>query len=111
MRLTYKTDCGYYTGMPNSVDVRDALQKLATLEDIEDKLGIDLLTLFKSLEQGIWFRNIVDNKMRCSIPMCAELEISKKGLTLISMEMDILFYFKDYGKTWALTKEELQWKD
>ena len=84
-----------------------ATLELIEYRKIEDGLGIDLITLFKAVKQGIWFRNIIDNKLRCSIPMLAELEISKKGLTLISMEMDILFYFKDYGKTWALTKEEL----
>ena len=40
MRLTYKTDCGEYTGMPNSIPIRDALEKLAHLEDIEENLKI-----------------------------------------------------------------------
>lgn len=52
-RLTYRTDNGEYTGMPNSIEIRTALEKLSKIEDIEEELGIDLITLFKALKDGI----------------------------------------------------------
>ena len=110
MRLTKKfilAENGYYYYSTQYNEYTSPLvEKLGQLEDIEEELGIDLITLFKALEEGIWFKNF-DGKLRFSPLMCAELEISEKGLSLISMEMDALFYFKDYGKTWALTREEL----
>ena len=109
MRLTDKVGIDYIYSNFVSLNEphKSVANKLGQLEDIEEELGIDLITLFKALKNGIWFRNVVDNKIRCSIPMCAELELSEKGLSLISMEMDILFFFKDYGKTWSLDKKDL----
>ena len=87
--------------------------ELKQYKDIEDELGIDLLTLFKSLKDGIWTWNDKDHK---------EHFFEKPlGLTKFVMEnkyeeketktyrlVGVDYYeLKDYGKTWALTKEEL----
>lgn len=125
-RLTYKTDNGEYTGMPNSVDTRTCLEKLAKLEDIEEELGIDLITLFKALKDGIWFKH--------TSPILKEEEpiIFSKGWRLGHNDPTNRYYlelgdfrskilddkewlwelaeFRNYGKTWALTKEELEKK-
>ena len=78
--------------------------KLADLEDIEDELGIDLLTLFKALKNGIYV------KTKNGISKHYTIHLMKWQQT----NTYCLFYrpyshiwFKDYGKTWALTKEEL----
>lgn len=76
------------------------LSKLKHYEDIEEELGIDLITLFKALKNGIY------KKGRNNL----------KGLILYSKMPMFSFYHKtidaelieDYGKTWALTKEELK---
>lgn len=101
MRLTYKTDNGEYTGMPNYIPIRQALEKLSQLEDIEEELGIDLVTLFKALKNGIYVSK--NDKRFIPIILCHE------DLTL-DLEIGYQDYvsIKDYGKTWALNDEVLK---
>lgn len=88
---------------------------------IEDKLGIDLITLFKALKNGIWVKDLKNNVYKVSCHLCRVetgggvdcslgLAFQQNGnykwryLVLDTRrDSDI----KDYGKTWALTKEEL----
>lgn len=89
------------------------LEDLNRYHSIEKELGIDLLTLFKALKDGIWTWNDEEHK---------EHFFEKPlGLTKFIMEnkydeietdtyrlVGVDYYeLKDYGKTWALTKEEL----
>ena len=59
MRLTKKDYCGYDVATRKKQrdytceEIFDVLQKLGQLEDIEDELGIDLITLFKAT--SVWF--------------------------------------------------------
>ena len=71
-------------------------EKLFELEDIEEELGIDLVTLFKALEQ-----NYVYVKTNVGIE-------KNKGFNLCGLELwsQVKLNAKDYGKTWALTKKE-----
>ena len=79
---------------------KDIYCKLERLEDIEEELGIDLITLFEALKYGIY------KKGRNNF----------KGLILYSKMPMFSFYHKtidaelieDYGKTWALTKRDLE---
>ena len=79
---------------------KDIYCKLERLEDIEQELGIDLITLFEALKYGIY------KKGRNNF----------KGLILYSKMPMFSFYHKtidaelieDYGKTWALTRKELE---
>ena len=91
--------------MPNSIEIRMALEKLSKIEDIEEELGIDLITLFKALKQGGVYVKY-DNKVDWVL-MMKNFEILGDGneITLLSQ---IKLNPKDYGKTWALTKEELE---
>lgn len=79
-------------------------------EDIEEELGIELLTLFKALKDGIIAccdnpfggkRNVFVNLTPDRLSVEYKWKCLRKGKNK--------FYFKDYGKTWALTKEELLW--
>ena len=98
------------------------MNKLGQLEDIEDELGIDLSLLNSICQKGLYFKKEAlntlcleekhiyyaknydihieffgryqENKMGVSIMVCV-------GTTYHSLNA------KDYGKTWALTKEEL----
>lgn len=126
-RLTRKIK-GYY-----SVDLRTCLpmeyeqiensnacvDKLGKLEDIEEEIGIDFITLFKALKNGI---NVYyEDEERYQFHNNLRLEYHKTlgwGLVYIygcscrddmSMKLDKEFYeLKGYGKTWALTREELE---
>ena len=124
-RLTKKIK-GYY-----SVDLRTCLpmeyeqiensnacvDKLGKLEDIEEELGIDLITLFKALKDGIWtnqeqcYGDEKQGKIRF-FQVRLLLEENAVGCIHNSMwkgeEVIRTLYLKDYGKTWALTKEELE---
>lgn len=78
--------------------------KLADLEDIEEELGIYLITLFKAQTQGFYIIN-VSNKIE-------KVRLSEWRFNLIKKEVHRVQWnnhllFADYGKTWALTKEEL----
>ena len=99
------------------------LTKLGQLEDIEDELGIDLTTLFKALNKGFYIKyndkivhippdknitvNFWYNIINVSIPPKFFIDC-KKGTDYLSEEIDEEYWFKDYGKTWALTKGELK---
>ena len=99
------------------------LTKLGQLEDLEDELEIDLLTLFKALNKGFYIKynnkivhippdknitvNFWYNIINVSIPPKFFIDC-KKGTDYLSEEIDEEYWFKDYGKDWALTKEELE---
>ena len=98
-RLT-RLENGIYIANRDNLLVCEAMNKLGKLEDIEEELGIDLITLFKALKNGIY------KKGRNNL----------KGLILYSKMPMFSFYHKtidaelieDYGITWALTREELE---
>ena len=101
---------------PNEID-NSIYKKLKILEDIEEELGIDLITLFKALINGIWtnqeqcYGDEKQGKIRF-FQVRLLLEENAVGCIHNSMwkgkEVIRTLYFKDYGKTWALTKEELE---
>lgn len=78
--------------------------KLADLEDIEEELGIDLITLVKASKSKVFvkftnsFHDLKD----------FNLDIENKRFIQKYINWDFELKFKDYGKTWALTKEELE---
>lgn len=89
----------------------DVLNKLGALEDIEEWLGVDLLTFFKSLEsleKGVFVKEF-DGE----ISLHEVMGIAKSGILVIDNdapcpECDSCMDYGDYGKTWAFTKEELE---
>ena len=127
-RLTRKIK-GYY-----SIDLRTCLpmeyeqiensdecvDKLGKLEDIEEQLGVDLITLFKILEQGYVYTTGFNKRMEKWYFQCIEginktTLGRKKYLEIVFNENEDLKGcvswipdWRDYGKTWALTKEELE---
>lgn len=122
MRLTKKYKEDYFVNQDNKeltkLDIDNdhnssqvIRNKLGQLEDIEDELGIDLLTLFKVLDDGVYckfsngdiywyyFSN-TGYELVLSLPI--------NGFVNNKVSSENEFYFKDYGKTLALTKEELE---
>ena len=94
--------------------VQVAIEKLAKLEDIEEEIGITLITLFKALKQGYIYEKLEDEITKRDVDML-DFREGIKGVCLDkSYEIDnykqcyqTLKYINGYGKTWALTKEEL----
>ena len=102
-----------------------SLQKLGQLEDVEVKLGIDLITLFKAFTQPIFYKT-KDNKiekiwLEHFVPSMKgeELHTRGKSSAIHSKNASLFistpytygekhFACKDYGKTWALTEDELK---
>ena len=92
------------------------LTKLKHYEDIEEELGIDLITLFKALkDRQVIFKHIYGlkkPKIYLETHKIAGLLFDGKnyGLWLYDNGYgdEFCVYTKDYGKTWALTKEELE---
>ena len=93
-------------------------KKLGELENIEEELGIDLVILFRALKNGIYgtmYGETVDKLISDIIRIKPQnfklcLHIGKPCLYYIwgwPGPDSTSYYFKDYGKTWALTKEEL----
>lgn len=79
--------------------------KLGKLENIEDELGIELITLFKAQTQGFYIINVLNE--------IEKVKLSEWRFNLIKKEVHRIKWnkhlsFTDYGKTWALTKEELK---
>ena len=95
--------------------VRHSLNKLGQLEDIEEELGIDLTTLFKALTQGIWaWENVFrGDDVERKLYKIDKVYIQKDGFgcegwfIVNGYKAPTWWKLKDYGKTWALTKEEL----
>ena len=97
--------------------------KLGQLEDIEEENGIDLITLFKALKDGFYIKyndkivhifpdkhitiNFWYKTINVFIPPKFFIDC-KKGTDYLSETIDEEYWFKDYGKTFALTREELE---
>ena len=93
-------------------------QKLGQLEDIEEELGIDLITLFKALKNGIWIKfntgsrtyNWKTGEDKETGDQIVFVKAPHKTLAENIGYFRRLFgkeYTENYGKTWALTKEGL----
>ena len=85
---------------------KQAFEKLGQLENIEQELGIDLITLFKALKDGVWV------KFWAGIGYY-DKPFLRTDVKPYSIDFSFTSGFQhqkltDYGKTWALTKEELE---
>lgn len=127
-RLTEKIKRGYYHKIYASLldssictreqminDLNNIINKLGQLEDIEKELGIDLITLFKALKNGIY----VNDSVSISFYHAHELRLGYdthygKGNELCILKdcnyagNTKLVSLANEGKTWALTREELE---
>ena len=99
------------------------LDQLEEYRKIEEELGIDLITLFKALKDGFYIKyngeivHIFPDKhitinfwykiINVFIPPKFFIDC-KKGTNYLSKTIDEEYWFKDYGKDWALTKEKLE---
>ena len=132
-RLTLKNYSGYTCNKLASEfdggELIRANQKLGPLEDIEEELGIDLISLFKVLKQKeVYIREgfcpeageylEIDKILPIYLDYVGNNEeyddfINKEWVLTFTEQEDefdeyeMLVRLKDYGKTWAFTKDEL----
>ena len=106
-RLTKKNNIGYFPAYERETkeNYYDLVHKLGVLEDLEEEIGIDFITLSKILKQ----RFVYDND-RVKIELLG-LHIKSDELYLDGFVEDtthaVYLRLKDYGKTWTITKEKL----
>ena len=106
-RLTKKNDIGYFPAYERETkeNYYDLVYKLGVLEDLEDELELDFITLSKTLKQ----RFVYDNDL-VKIELLG-LHIKSDELYLYGFVEDtthaVYLRLKDYGKTWTITKEKL----
>lgn len=129
MRLTKKnngtsswTQLGDKYLPAHNVKHKECVNKLGQLEDIEERIGIDLIIIFKALKNGIWVKR-EDKIEKIEITTNLRLVLDCNGSTdkmsyWILDYQDITYgsdriecidnwYVDKYGVEWALTKEEL----
>lgn len=99
---SYRDIYDRYEGIESS-EFERICDELIEYKSLEEELGIDLITLFKALKDGIYYleeENIFfSNDVNLWCGTSKNYYISGAG---------IYKKVKDYGKTWALTKEELE---
>lgn len=111
-RLIHKVEEEYYpiTNTYGYENVRrNIYNKLGKLEDIEQEIGIPLEVLFKALKDGFYFKE--ENWHLLNHSAGADdmhLWRTPSGDYQIRWSFTRWVYLKDYGITWALTKEELE---
>lgn len=111
-RLTEKNEkLGYiWTKEENfSMCHTNSMNKLGQLEDIEEELGIDLITLFKALSQGVFLKN--GNRVEHHFVFLCKYQ----GKWALGYEYSMRYGLqgwcletKKYKQHWAVSKEELQ---
>ena len=117
-RLTNK-DCWKYEDFVFSYRNRETMQsgtdfamyvKLKSLEDLEEEIGVDFITLVKMLKDDVYINDggIVDEIGHIYKEQVKSIEHWPIwGFTAgDDDEMKTLCAFKDRGRTWALDKEE-----
>ena len=86
--------------------------KLKSLEDIEEELGIELSVLFSALKNGVYYfdnQGQLINDFVSLISNCIDIGTqSKLSYSFITFYDRQTLSIEDYGKTWALTREELK---
>lgn len=115
--------------LPTKTFVQLGINKLGQLEDIEEELGIDLITLFKVLSKG----SVYINRAFCpedetylevkgykritlhKVPNEEDINDFIKGNWVLDFSaiygdyiVELVVNVKDYGRTWALTREEFE---
>ncbi len=82
-----------------------ALERLEAFEKLQEEIGMDLLLALKCLlADKIYFISARTNRVEYKSPTARSLKYKSMIFAFDNTNVE----FKDYGKTWALTKEELK---
>lgn len=100
---------GDYTALGN-VSPFDVENKLGQLEDIEERIGCPLEVLLQVFRKGIWVKNDC-TKNKIEHWYAQDIKVIDAGcqwdICKIRTTCNKFVGCFNYGKTWALTKEEL----
>ena len=91
-----------------SADINDVINKLGYLEDLEEELGIPLEVLFKALKDGIYrfYEKFEDEPPHIYyLDLIIMYDKWKERWIFYDDSRGQFYCLKDYGKTWALTRE------
>lgn len=84
--------------------IKQDLNELEQYKQLERELGIDLITLFKALKSGVWYR-----EWKEPIKHTCGLRLLKSGKSCWGFDnKNYYFPLKEYSKTWSLRKEDLE---
>lgn len=107
-RLTKKKEDDSYVYIYGEFhNIGKHVDKLGELEDIEEELGVGLITLFKALKQGYIYALFGNFIFKIQID---GINYNTGYLLLYNEDTQCTFEnyeINAYGKTWALTREEL----
>lgn len=84
--------------------ILEIMQENKKYKEIEEELGIDLITLEKALKYGVY--TIHSNGKK--IYPCLTYNGAVGYILDFKYEQEAQYILSDYGKTFALTKEELE---
>lgn len=94
---------------------RDAYRKLQDLENVEEELGIELTVLFKALKNGVYYFDeqgqLIHDYVWLVNDYVAEGVPDKLSFSFKTSHNRQVLLFEDYGKTWALYKQQLPKKE
>lgn len=98
-----------YLGEENKF-LKEMIDKLKALQSLETELGIDLITLFKALKDGVWISldNVFFNKLIyiSSSELSLKFYLGKWYICYYNSLNKGVFYLdlKDFNKKWWLEK-------
>ena len=104
-------DAYFYLNPQLKIDLCVVEATLKTLKTLNDEFGIDLIVLFKT--KTVWCKTLVENikTKELSYQIIDRklwgVNLEDKEIMVGSSSRFSSHKIKDYGKTWALTKEEL----
>ena len=111
MRLTKKDSVlvGEYDYIDELDNLDPIVNKLGELEDIEEELGVNLIVFFRIRKHCNDRKPIFIKDKGEIIKSDCRVELCYKSVAVHTGDYGADSYpLKDYGKTWALTKEELK---
>ena len=110
-RLTKKTtrdeiyDCDYVS----KVEEKGLLDKLGPIEDLEEELGVDVVTFLKALKGGAYYKHPAYGPIPFEVEAFADGKGKKKIMLGFARRLTSIAVPTDsYGVKWALTREELE---
>lgn len=90
---------------------RDIYRKLQDLENVEEEIGIDLTVLFTALKNGVYYFDeqgqLIHDYVWLVNDYVAEGVPDKLSFSFKTSHNRQVLLFEDYGKTWALYKQQL----
>ena len=84
------------------------LDKLGKYEDIDEKLGLPYPVFFEAFFNGVDYLDDSGQIIRSTVNIFDLYLTERKKIAFITKYGDKILLFEDYGKTWALYKEELE---